>query len=292
MTTNGTRDVCAIVDAHVHLHGCYDPDAFFNHAYFNLASAAARTAPPVMRACYLLMTECESDDYFGRLHDIAAGRGNGQNAGKSEWLKRWKLRSTGEQESLVAEEQNRRLYVVAGRQIACREGLEVLILGTRQKFQDGARIREVLEKAASLGLPHVIPWGLGKWFFARGKLLSSLMREYSKPTLFLGDEGGRPGFWPYPSHFREGAGLGVRDLPGTDPLPFPHDVSKVGRVGIRVPISLDEQQPARSLLNVLCDGRTPLDRFASLEPPIMFVRNQVAMQLRKRRPPASSAANA
>ena len=36
--------------------------------------------------------------------------------------------------------------------------------------------------------------------------------------------------------------------------------------------------------SVLSDGRTPLDRFASLEPPIMFVRNQVAMQLRKRKP--------
>ncbi len=130
----------------------------------------------------------------------------------------------------------------------------------------------------------MIPWGLGKWFFKRGKLVSELMRTYRKPTLFLGDEGGRPGFWPYPSHFREGAELGVRDLPGTDPLPFPHDVSKVGRVGIRVPIQLDEQQPARSLLSVLSDGRTPHDRFASLEPPIMFVRNQVAMQLRKRKP--------
>jgi hypothetical protein len=64
----------------------------------------------------------------------------------------------------------------------------------------------------------------------------------------------------------------------------------VGRVGIRVPIQLEEQQPARSLLSVLCDGRTPLDRFASLEPPIMFVRNQVAMQLRKRRPASGASA--
>jgi hypothetical protein len=280
MTTNGTRDVCAVVDAHVHLHACYDPDAFFNHAYFNLASAAARTAPPVMRACFLLMTECESDDYFARLHNMAIGRANGH----AEWLKRWKLRATAESESVVAEDENRRLYIVAGRQIQCREGLEVLIIGTRQKFRDGGSIRELLDTAASLGLPHVIPWGLGKWFFKRGKLVSELMREYRKPTLFLGDEGGRPGFWPYPSHFREGAGLGVRDLPGTDPLPFAHDISKVGRVGIRVPIKLDEQQPARSLLSVLSDGRTPLDRFASLEPPIMFVRNQVAMQLRKRKP--------
>jgi hypothetical protein len=276
------KRVCAVVDAHVHLHGCYEADSFFNHAYFNLASAAGRTAPQAARACYLLMTECESDDYFGRLRDAAGAPGGGA------LLKRWALKLTDEPRSVIAEEGNRRLYIVAGRQVACREGLEVLIIGTTQRFRDGEPIRDVLATAASLGVPHVIPWGLGKWFFQRGRLLSELLREFRKPTLFLGDEGGRPGFWPYPSHFREGAGLGVRDLPGTDPLPFPHDVSKVGRVGFRVPVDLDERRPAQSLLRVLCDGRTELDRFASLEPPLQFVRNQVAMQLRKRRAPSGA----
>ena len=281
-----TKRVCAVVDAHVHLHACYEADSFFNHAYFNLASAAGRAAPPAGRACYLLMTECQSDDYFGRLRAAAAEGAPGRGA----MLKRWSLRLTDEPESLVAEEGNRRLHIVAGRQVACREGLEVLIIGTTQRFTDGAPIREVLATADSLGVLHVIPWGLGKWFFQRGRLLSELLREFRKPTLFLGDEGGRPGFWPYPAHFREGAGLGVRDLPGTDPLPFPHDVSKVGRVGFRVPIDLDERRPAQSLMQVLCDGGSRLDRFASLEPPIMFVRNQVAMQLRKRRAPSGALA--
>jgi hypothetical protein len=279
-----TKRVCAVVDAHVHLHSCYEADSFFNHAYFNLASAAGRAAPPNARACYLLMTECESDNYFGRLRDAAAAGAPGRGA----MLKRWSLKLTDEPESVIAEEGNRRLHIVAGRQVACREGLEVLIIGTTRTFRDGEPIRDVLTMAASLGVPHVIPWGLGKWFFQRGRLLSELLREFRKPTLFLGDEGGRPGFWPYPSHFAEGAGLGVRDLPGTDPLPFPHDVSKVGRVGFRVPVDLDEQRPAQSLMRVLVDGSTELDRFASLEPPIQFVRNQVAMQLRKRRAPSGA----
>ena len=280
-----TRRVCAVVDAHVHLHACYEPDSFFDHAYFNLASAAGRAAPPNARACYLLMTECEGDNYFGELHATAqAGP-----PGRGSWLRRWSLAPTGEAESFTAQEGNRRLYIVAGRQVACREGLEVLIIGTTQRFRDGQPIRDVLAMAASLNVPHVIPWGLGKWFFQRGRLLSELLREFRKPTLFLGDEGGRPGFWPYPAHFREGAELGVRDLPGTDPLPFPHDVVKVGRVGFRVLIDFDELRPAASLLRTLCDGRTELDRFASLEPPIKFVRNQFAMQLRKRR--ATSAAH-
>ncbi len=280
-----TRRVNAVVDAHVHLHACYQPDRFFDHAYFNLASAAGTAAQPAARACYLLMTECASDDYFGQLHAAASASAQGA------WLNRWSVALTDEPECVVAQDGNRRLYVVAGRQVACREGLEVLIVGTREQFRDGEPIREVLAKAATLGVPHVIPWGLGKWFFQRGRLLSELLREFRKPSLFLGDEGGRPGFWPYPAHFREGAELGVRDLPGTDPLPFPHDVSKVGRVGFRVPIELDERRPAASLLGTLCEARTVLDRFARLEPPIKFVRNQVAMQLRKRRPPDAAGAS-
>ncbi len=272
------RRTCAIVDAHVHLHGCYDPDAFFEHAFANLTVAAERFHLLPGRAYYLLMTECTGDDYFGRLHAAASGE-----QGRGGWLKQWSISHTDEPECVVARENGRHIYVVAGRQVQCREGLEVLMIGTTRRFQDGQSIRDVLATAASLGIPHVIPWGLGKWFFQRGKLLSELLKEYRKPTLFLGDEGGRPGFWPYPAHFREGAQLGVRDLPGTDPLPFAHDVAKVGRVGLRVPIELDESRPAASLLSVLTDGETPFERFASLEPPIQFVRNQVAMQLRKRR---------
>ncbi len=273
------RRTCAIVDAHVHLHGCYPPDAFFDHAFANLTAAAERFQSPPGRAYYLLMTECAGDNYFDRLH--AAG-GDGDH-GRGGWLKHWSISLTDEPECVMAHENGRHIYVVAGRQVQCREGLEVLILGTTRRFQDGQSIRDVLTLAASLDVPHVIPWGLGKWFFQRGRLLSELLREFRKPTLFLGDEGGRPGFWPYPAHFREGAQLGIRDLPGTDPLPFAHDVEKVGKVGLRVPIELDERRPTQSLMHALCDEHTQFERFASLEPPILFVRNQVAMQLRKRR---------
>jgi hypothetical protein len=77
--------------------------------------------------------------------------------------------------------------------------------------------------------------------------------------------------------------MGVRDLPGTDPLPFPHDVTKVGRMGLRVRIDLDRARPAVSLLAALSEPTTALERFAILESPLRFVRNQIGMQLRKRR---------
>ncbi len=107
------------------------------------------------------------------------------------------------------------------------------------------------------------------------------MEERRDPLFFLGDEGGRPAFWPYPRHFREAAAAGIRDLPGTDPLPFPHDIEKVGRVGICLSMSFDEAKPAKSLLTAL-RANEHFKRFARLEPPGRFVRNQLAMQLRKR----------
>ncbi|MGH8170968.1 MAG: hypothetical protein ACRET5_07800 [Steroidobacteraceae bacterium] len=274
-------NVIACVDAHVHLHSCYDPDDLLQNAYDNLAAAAegsGRTAP---KAYFLLLAECASDDCFGALRALAQ-QPDPSNGASGLRLRRWAVAPTEETVSVRVRQAQRQLFIVAGRQVACREGLEVLVLGTTHRFADGRPIREVLREADALGVPRVIPWGPGKWFFSRGRLLKDLIQEFRKPTLFLGDEGGRPVFWGYPQHFTHAARLGVRDLPGTDPLPFPHDVRKVGRMGFKVAIDLDPARPGESLLRSLTRAAAPLERFATLEPPLRFVRNQIGMQLRKR----------
>ncbi len=262
--------VTAIVDGHVHIHACYDIDELFDYAWQNLNRAVPAAAGA--HEFYLLMTETAGDHYFRALQ-----------AGTTR-LKRWTVSPTGEEISLAVTQGERRINLIAGRQVACKEGLEVLFLGTTGQFTDRRPINEVLAEGAALGLPRVIPWGAGKWFFGRARLLSELLRRERDSFFFLGDEGGRPGFWPYPRHFREGSALGVRDLPGTDPLPFPHDIDKVGKVGFRVAIDYDAAAPGRSLLKALQARTTSLERFARLEPLVRFVRNQVAMQLRKHRP--------
>ena len=269
----------AIIDGHVHIHACYDIDRFLDNAYRNLsrvAGAPERAGFPIRFV--LCLTECAGDDYFGALR----ARASGQSTDGAGTLRRWSVSQTQEPESLVLRSAERRLFVVAGRQVACREGLEVLLLGTRVCPSDGQPIAELLAQAEQLEAPHVIPWGAGKWFFGRGKLLSRLLREHRSSLFFLGDEGGRPGFWPYPRHFTEAARLGVRDLPGTDPLPFRGDLDKVGRVGFQLVLDFDEDHPAASLRRALGQQDARLERFARLEPPWRFMRNQFAMQLRKR----------
>lgn len=275
--------VIACVDAHVHLHRCYDPDELLQNAYANLHAASNGAVDAVRRAYFLLLAECAPDDCFGALRALAkAAAARAPSATSRLKLRRWVVAPTQEEISVVAHDGERQLHIVAGRQVACREGLEVLVLGTTRRFADGRPIREILRETDPLGVPRVIPWGPGKWFFSRGRLLNALVEEFRKPTLFLGDEGGRPVFWGYPQHFTQAARLGVRDLPGTDPLPFPHDVEKVGRMGLKVPIELDADRPGESLLRALTQLGTPLERFATLEPPLRFVRNQIGMQLRKR----------
>ena len=274
-------NVIACVDAHVHLHPCYDPDDLLQNAHDNLAAATEDAGAGPRKAYFLLLAECAPDNCFGALSRLAAGR-SGSDGAPALTLRRWTVAPTGEAISVVARQGQQALFIVAGRQVACREGLEVLVLGTTHRFADGRPIREVLREADALGVPRVIPWGPGKWFFSRGRLLNALIEEFRKPTLFLGDEGGRPVFWGYPQHFAHAARRGVRDLPGTDPLPFPHDIHKVGRMGFRVPIDLDAARPGESLLRALTEAQTPLERFATLEPPLRFVRNQIGMQLRKR----------
>ena len=276
-------NVTACVDAHVHLHACYDPDDLLQNAYDNLSKVAGNGADHAARKAYfLLLAECAPDDCFGALRALADGR-PASNGVSGLHLKQWTITPTGETISVLARRAQQELFIVAGRQIACREGLEVLVLGTTHRFADGRPIRDVLSEADALGVPRVIPWGPGKWFFRRGRLLNDLVAEFRKPTLFLGDEGGRPVFWGYPQHFAQAARMGVRDLPGTDPLPFPHDVAKVGRMGFKIAIDLDPALPGESLLQALTQLGAPLERFATLEPPLRFVRNQIGMQLRKRR---------
>ena len=52
-------------------------------------------------------------------------------------------------------------------------------------------------------------------------------------------------------------------------------------MGLKVALDLDLARPGASLLRALTTG-APLERFATLEPPLRFVRNQIGMQLRKR----------
>ncbi len=173
----------AVLDAHVHIHDCYDLDTFFDNAFRNLTRADHGTTGGSPVFC-LLMTECSNDYYFAALRELAGGAPVARPAAKPIQLRRWKAGLTAEDESIVMTDGSSRLFLIAGRQVACKEGLEVLLLGTTGQFKDGRSIHEVLAEGAALGVPRVIPWGAGKWFFGRGRSAESSDGGTARPAVF------------------------------------------------------------------------------------------------------------
>lgn len=262
-----------LVDAHVHFYPCFDRNAFLSAAAANLAAAAASLGEADFDSC-LLLTEVHGQRCFEEWREAAASPPTG----------RWRLSTTPDPEALFArDDAGRRLVLVAGRQIATREGLEVLALGTRKDFPHGLDFEAALD-AAREGAPLVvIPWGFGKWWLRRGARVAAALERFRPGEVYLGDNGGRPALGPRPRLFRAAERRGFAVLPGSDPLPFPEQATRAGRVGFVVECSPAEDRPWPALPAAL-DAGVPVRPFGRYETLPRFVRSQLAMQLLKRRP--------
>jgi hypothetical protein len=277
--TEPEQQPALLIDAHVHLHDCFPLDAFFERAHRNFEQAALEHGwRPALGV--LMLTESEGMDWFGRLARMAG------EMDSSPHPTSWSIEVTPDPAALTVTKGDRRLLLVSGRQVVTREGLEVLLLGTRASLRDGRPIRDVLVEGARLGALRVIPWGAGKWLFRRGKLLTGLTADaLPGDGFFLGDGAGRPFFWTRPRHFQQAERQGVRVLPGTDPLPFPRQTGRAGSFGFRLDGAVDLSSPAEGIKAALRDPASRLTPFGRLERLAPFVRNQIAMQRRKRRRP-------
>ncbi|HEY8258895.1 MAG TPA: hypothetical protein VIG08_14650 [Gemmatimonadales bacterium] len=270
------HDLSVLIDAHVHLHDCFSPATFLESARRNFESAAEQHGWPTPIGV-LMLTESENADWFGRLTRLADG------SAKASPLGPWTITTTDDPNALDVRHGSRRLFIVAGRQVVAREGLEVLTLGSRAMIPDGGSLTDIMAEARGNGALRVIPWGAGKWLFGRGRLLSGILAtQSSNDGFFLGDGAGRPFFWSTPNHFAEGERRGIRVLPGTDPLPFPSQESRAGSFGFRLEGPVDLTRPAEGITTALRNPASRLAPFGRLERLLPFLRNQVAMQQRKR----------
>lgn len=262
-----------LVDAHVHLYGCFERDRFFDAAHANFAQAARSAGDRGAFSGALLFSEGAGEQAFARLAEAAGAPRNG----------RWRVVRTEEPESLLLRaDDGRRLWVAAGRQIVTVEGLEVLALLTPAAFPDGEPLDDTLARVQAADAVPVLPWGFGKWLGRRGRRLRALLARTQPRDLFLGDNAGRPFFWPRPAPFRAFEAAGGHVLPGSDPLPFPSEADRPGRFGFRMQAVPSETRPAESLRRALrSSGFRPI-AYGRLERAGRFARHQVAMQLRKR----------
>ena len=258
------------VDAHVHLHRCFDPARFFDCARTNFRAAAGALCRSSVVGC-LWLTDTPQERSFHRLAQAGL-------TGRT--IDRWALSQTHEASALAARhESGDTLLLLAGRQISTRERLEVLALGTELDLPSGQSLADTIAGIRESGAIAVIPWGFGKWWFQRSRLLAATLASLSGGGVFLGDNGGRPGLIPLSPMFELAAARGIYNLPGSDPLPLPWEVRKPGRLGAILEVPLDLSRPVAALLRTLCGLRAQPPLFGGPESLAGFVRSQVGIRL-------------
>jgi hypothetical protein len=246
------------IDGHVHLYG-REPAALLRvleQAERNIAAHA-----PDCELGALMLAESAGWDAFGLL--CAQPEGG-------------VISPTGEDNSLWAQWGERRLLIVAGRQIVSAEKIEVLALGLAAQVADGRPLAELLVELSDHPCLTVLPWGVGKWLGARGDLVREALAR--NPGVLLGDNAGRPEFWKAALLDRARASRAV--LAGADPLPLAGAAGRIGAFGSVLALRLSLDRPAASLIAALRTARG-LEQFGRLEDPIRFAANQIRLRIRR-----------
>lgn len=204
-------------------------------------------------------------------------------------ISRWSLSPTSENTSLVAlHDSGDTLVLLAGRQIPTRERFEVLALGSELDLPLGRSLPETIARVRESGAIAVIPWGFGKWWFRRRRLLEDTLRSSPPDGLFLGDSVARPRALPRSPLYELAASRGIYNLPGSDPLPLSWEIGKPGSFGCVLGAPLETSRPAERLIQILHGLRAQPPLFGSPGSLPGFVRSQVALRLRRRGPVALS----
>ena len=258
-----------LVDGHVHLYPCFDAGLLFDAALANFARAAARRGARAGQwiGC-LCLTETATDHEFRR---IAA----------SEHVGRWRVRPTAEQQTIRLESSDGSLLVVAGCQVATRDGMEVLGIGIIDRVDDRLTLDDTLARVRQSGAVPIVPWAFGKWMLARGRHLRRLVERSAPSDFALADNGGRPALGIYPPILKLGRERGFAILSGSDPLPFPQQVRRVGQVGF-IMSDAQESAPFASIKSLLRSPRASVEPYGAFSGLPQFVAAQARMHMRSR----------
>lgn len=264
-------------DAHVHIHDRFSLQDFLTSSLENFSRQQEKTDVMGELASYILMlTESKDADVFTRLY---------QETDKNSGLlpATWTIELTEERESLLLRHRDwpeRRLFIFAGRQVVTQEKLEVLALATAGKFLDGLPIQETIDAVHKQYGIAALPWGAGKWLGGRGKIISTIIEKAQAGSLFVGDNGGRPKFWPAPQQFIEAAKRNIALLPGSDPLPLSGEDNRIATYGARLGGDISSTSPVADFKALLTDKNTRIEPFGKRMDALRFFKTQLLLRLK------------
>lgn len=257
--------LACLVDTHVHLYPSFDPAAVLAATLANTDRFAPRLglAAPVPTVLFLTQTAAERPP-----SEVFAAPPPGWTVKTVDPLGTLRLSGAGE------------IYIVPGWQVVSREGLEVLALGSGAPPEGGKPAADILAGVEGQGALAVLPWGIGKWTGERGRILRQLMADPAHSGVFLGDNAGRLRGRPRPALLAEGEALGLKVLPGSDPLPVAGEEAKIARLLAKA--ELDPADPTESLKTWLRNLSASPETTGTTDGLWSFLRLQTTMQIRKR----------
>jgi hypothetical protein len=262
------------VDGHVHFHRpeCVGPT--LDAAAANFARVSGRASGLVGA---VLLVEAARENVYAQLAE--AGELGG-----------WRFSPVAaEPQSLVASRGRRQVAVVCGRQIRCARGLEVLALGTVDRFPEGESLEATVDHVRAAGVLAAVPWGFGKWTGQRGAQVRRLFEQRPPDSMFVGDNGGRVEQLGLPELIRTARDAGFRVLPGTDPFPFGGDHHRVGGFGFAADFEPDLEHPWAELRTWLEARAASPAAYGRALGPFRFVFNQAWIQVYNRMKPKAAA---
>lgn len=259
------------VDGHVHVHDGFTWDAVVEAALLNFTRAGALSAARGSAGGCLVLTEPAGAEAFCAL--AAAGRAP---------VRGWSMEVGDDGCSVVLRREPRdALVIVAGRQIATLERLEVLAVGTVRRLPDGRPIREILAAVTDAEAVPVVPWGLGKWAGARGRIVQSLLDDPALPWFCLGDNGGRARSLPAPALFGRAEAIGRPVIGGSDPLPMRRQVHRIGSYGFLVEDWPETARAGEALVRRIRAMTASPPAFGSLSSMSALIGSQVRLRWRR-----------
>lgn len=266
------------MDSHVHIHNLNNLVHILDSTLASFGEAVQTHKNTKDFSGVLCLTEPAERDNFARLKDqldksVATGEMCRLNSS-------WYLDSTSEELSLAAcHDSGTIIYLVSGQQIVTREKLEVLSLLAPQTVQDRMSLPATIEAIEKLGGFAVLPWGVGKWLFNRGKIVSNCIEGKRNGKIGVGDNGGRPAFWKSVAQFDLARRHDLPLLHGSDPLRVSELRRTAGSRGDILVLDFDKDCPGKSLLEALQENRCERIVFGAPETFMHFIRDQIALRL-------------
>ncbi|MEW6001522.1 MAG: hypothetical protein AB1638_02585 [Nitrospirota bacterium] len=268
-----------LIDGHVHIYPHYDLSKAVQEGMNNLKAASEniieRSNPDEYFLIWLL-TERSDCNFFDTLV-MYPGRFK---------TKDFKLIPVPEKEAVVIEQAGQPvLYILAGRQIVSREGLEILSLISTQYIKDRKRtIDDVIKAVNESGGIAGLNWAPGKWFFSRGKVVRRVLEEYSPEKLVLGDTPLRNTLWPMPKLMKDAKVRGFKVIAGSDPLPFDREEKYLGSYGFSITGEFNAARPVESVRSLLKQKGNNITLIGKRNNFITFCRRQYKIMSEKKKP--------